>query len=110
MKCPNCGYDVPRKIKKVLPPENEPLSPWGYFGYKLLFGIPIAGLVLLIVFSCGGGRNVNLKNFARSYWCDMLFGVIIALVIVLIVLFCGIAISEMPSDTIFNWILENQMY
>ncbi len=29
----------------------RPLSPWAYFGYGLLFAIPIVGLVLLIVFS-----------------------------------------------------------
>ena len=98
MKCPNCGYDVPRKVKRVLPPENEPLSAWGYFGYKLLFGIPIVGFILLIVFSCGASRNVNLKSFARSYWCDLLFGAIIALLIVIICLIVGVNFSGSSSE------------
>lgn len=55
----------------------KPLSPWAYFGYEILFSIPIVGLVLLIVFSFTA-KNVNLKNFARSFFCGL------ALVIILI--------------------------
>ena len=27
------------------------LSPWAYFGYNILFNIPIVGFILLIIFS-----------------------------------------------------------
>ena len=53
----------------VLPPNYRPISMWGYFGYQLLFAIPCVGFILLIVFSFGGTQNVNLKNYARSYFC-----------------------------------------
>ena len=71
-----------------VPSEYKPISMWGYFGYQLLFGIPFVGLILLLVFSFGGTRNINLKNFARSYFC-----VLIIVLIVLAILFASGAIA-----------------
>lgn len=51
-----------------LPEKYRPLSPWAYFGYTILFAIPVVGFILLVVFSLIGG-NVNRRNFARSYFC-----------------------------------------
>ena len=48
----------------------KPVSAWGYFGYNLLFSIPVAGLVLLIIFSFSN-KNINRRNFARSYFCGL---------------------------------------
>lgn len=70
-----------------IPEEYKPISMWGYFGYELLFSIPCIGFILLIVFSVGGTKNVNLRNFARSYFCYML----IAVVFVLLLIMTGIA-------------------
>ena len=66
-----------------IPEEYRPISMWGYFGYELLFSIPCIGLILLIVFSVGGTKNVNLRNFARSYFCFLI--IVIALVLILLV-------------------------
>lgn len=33
-----------------IPEEYRPISMWGYFGYSILFAIPIVGIVLIIVF------------------------------------------------------------
>ena len=55
--------------ENYIPEEYTPISMWGYFGYSLLFSIPIVGLICIIVFSFGGSRNINLRNFARSYFC-----------------------------------------
>ena len=63
----------------TIPEELRPISMWGYFGYSLLFLIPFVGLVLLLVFSFGGTRNVNLRNFARSHFCALILGIILAL-------------------------------
>lgn len=60
-----------------IPEEYKPISMWGYFGYQLLFSIPCVGFILLLVFSFGGTKNVNLKNFARSYFCYMIIALII---------------------------------
>lgn len=67
--------------------ENKyrPLSPWAYFGYALLFCLPVAGLVLLIVFSFSD-KNINLRNYARSFFCALLILAIIAIVIAILIL------------------------
>ena len=64
-------------------PRYKPLSPWAYVGYNLLFSLPIAGLVLLIVFSISDS-NLNRRSYARSHWCALLIVAIIALVIAII--------------------------
>lgn len=64
-----------------IPEEYRPISMWGYFGYELLFSIPCVGFILLLVFSFGGARNINLRNFARSYFC---FLIIVAVLVVLL--------------------------
>ncbi len=46
----------------------RPLSPWAYFGYTILFAIPVIGWIFLIVFTFSD-RNINRRSFARSYWC-----------------------------------------
>ena len=45
-----------------IPEEYKPISMWGYLGYQLLFSIPLIGFILLVVFSLGGTKNINLKN------------------------------------------------
>lgn len=67
-----------------LPERFKPIRAWGYFGYNLLFSIPIVGLVFLLVFTFNSG-NINRRNYARSYWCALLIAVIILVVFILIV-------------------------
>ena len=60
-----------------IPDEYRPISMWGDFGYSILFSIPLVGLILIIVFSVGGTRNINLRNFARSYFCWIFIAIIL---------------------------------
>ena len=76
---PNQMYQ--QNYSQRIPPEYTPISMWGYFGYELLFSIPCVGFILLLVFAFGGTRNINLKNFARSYFCYVIVMVILALLI-----------------------------
>ena len=69
MNCPHCGKSVEITGAKSLPANLRPLSPWAYFGYSLLFSIPVVGFVLLIVFSFSRA-NYNRRSFARSYFCS----------------------------------------
>ena len=63
-----------------IPEEYKPITMWGYFGYEVLFSIPIIGWIFLIVFALGGTKNINVKNFARSYFCLLIiFAVIFAI-------------------------------
>lgn len=65
----------------AIPEQYKPISAWGYFGYQLLFSIPLVGFIMLLVFSFGGSHNINLKNYARSYWCAFLIYLILGILI-----------------------------
>lgn len=71
-----------------LPVQYRPLSPWAYFGYNLLFAIPIVGFILLIVFSCSSD-NINRRNYARSFWCSLILAVVIVVIVLIIVAATG---------------------
>ncbi len=86
--CPKCGSKMYSE-KFVIPPEYRPISAWGYFGWTILFAIPVVGIILLIIFVLGGTSNINLKNFARSYFC----WVFIALILVVFA-FCTGGLSH----------------
>lgn len=67
-------------VNASIPSQYRPLSPWEYFGYMLLFAVPLIGLIFLIVFSFDDS-NINRRNFARSYWCIILIGVIFSVIL-----------------------------
>ncbi len=71
----------PYAVTPQIPDEYKPISMWGYFGYQLLFSIPCVGFILLLVFSFGGTKNINLKNYARSFFCFLILAVIISIII-----------------------------
>lgn len=61
-----------------LEPKYRPMGAWTYFGYSLLFSIPLVGLICLIVFSFNND-NINRRNFARSHFCGFLiYGILLA--------------------------------
>ena len=74
----------------VLPDEYKPISMWGYFGYEILFSIPIVGFIVLIVLSING-KNQNVKNFARSYFCFTI--IVLILLVILLVTVVGVGAS-----------------
>lgn len=78
----------------VIPPEYQPISMWGYFGYQLLFAIPCIGFIILCIFAFGGTSNVNLKNFARSYFCLFIIGLVIGLIFVMLAAVGGVALYD----------------
>ena len=86
-----------------IPEEYKPISAWGYFGYQLLFAIPCVGIILLIIFSCGGTRNINLRNFARSYFCVLLLLVILFAIIMFIATILGISVFSIKNSNVFNF-------
>ena len=63
-----------------IPVEYRPLSPWAYFGYNILFSIPVLGFILLIIFSLSNS-NINRRNYARSFFVIYII-VIIAVTII----------------------------
>ena len=65
----------------VIPEEYKPISAWGYVGYNLLFAIPLAGFILILVFSFGGNNNKNVRNYARSQMIVWLIEIIIIVIL-----------------------------
>jgi len=49
--------------------DYNPISMWGYFGYGVVFMLPLIGWMIALVFAVGGTSNINLRNFARSQFC-----------------------------------------
>ena len=78
-----------------IPEEYKPISMWGYFGYEILFSIPIVGLILLLIFSFSS-KNINKRNFARSYFCYTIIILLVTLCIIAIALATG-AINSLSN-------------
>ena len=74
--------------KESLPAKFRPLSAWAYFGYSILFAIPIVGFIFLIIFSFSSA-NINRRSYARSYWCGLILILIIVGIILLIAAMTG---------------------
>ena len=70
-----------------IPEEYTPISMWGYFGYQLLFAIPCIGFIVALVLAFTA-RNINLRNFARSYFCMFIITIVL---VVLLMVFGGVA-------------------
>lgn len=51
-----------------LPGKYRPIGAWGYFGYTILFSLPIIGQLCLLIFALSGS-NINRRSFARMYFC-----------------------------------------
>lgn len=114
MKCTRCGFEMGTNnvcpgcgmvhnttpvmstapSRPVIPAEYQPISAWGYFGWNILFCIPCVGFIFLLVFALGGTKNINLRNYARSFFCIMLVMLIITIIIAIFSAISGIALFE----------------
>ena len=69
--------------------DYTPLGAWSYFLYTLLFSIPIIGFIFAIVFAVGGTNRINLRNYARSYFCWLLITVVLVIILLIVGLIAG---------------------
>ena len=93
MICPNCGNKI--NEEELLNYEYKPISMWGYFGYQLLFMIPFIGSLALVIVALTH-KNINGRNFARSYFCVSI------IVLILFALFIMMGIFTYPVMPIFD--------
>lgn len=77
-----------------IPSELRPISMWGYFGYQILFAIPVIGWIVALVFAFTA-KNLNLKNYARAQFCI----IIIEVVVIVLMSILGIAMPGGVSYT-----------
>ena len=80
-----------------IPQEYKPLGAWAYVGYKILFSIPLVGLILLIVFAFSND-NINRRNYARSFFCAWLIIAIIAIIVFVILLVAGVSFGALANS------------
>ena len=70
------------------PSQYKPVSAWGYFGYMILYSIPVIGFIFLLIHTFSK-KNINRRNFARSFWCALLVIVALAAIAAIIGLITG---------------------
>jgi len=74
---------IEREEIRNLPEKYRPLGAWSYFGYSILFAIPLVGFICLIVFACSSS-NINRRSYARSFFCIYaIIGIIFAIVLII---------------------------
>ena len=71
-----------------LPSKYRPMGAWSYFGYQILFALPIIGWIALLICALSGS-NINRRSFARSYFCVLIIGLVIGAIVIGIVFAMG---------------------
>ena len=91
---PAKSSDVPtgtfdeKAARKALPKEYRHINAWAYWGLRLLYAIPVIGLIALIIMALIP-KNRNLRSFASSYFISLVI-VTVALLVILVLLGLGI--------------------
>ncbi len=62
----------------------EPITTGGFIGILLLMSLPVIGIILTIIWACGGCRKITKRSFARAYLILMAVGMVIGLILTLI--------------------------
>lgn len=72
-----------RDTDLIIPARFRPLTGWGYFGYGVLFLVPVVGWIAALVFSFNR-NNLARRNFARGFLLLLFLFVLIGLVLYLL--------------------------
>lgn len=67
-----------------LPEKYRPFGAWSYFGFTILYALPIVGTICCIVFSCLGG-NICRRSFARSFLIVWIIEIVATIVVAVLV-------------------------
>lgn len=82
--------DIENQEIMSLPQKYRPLTAWAYFGYNILFAIPLIGFICMIIFATDSS-NICRRSFARSFFCVyILIAIILAIVLVAVGGFSGL--------------------
>ncbi len=80
---PTVNSPFPTAAMDAPPPKGskyEPISTGGYIGIMLLMCIPVLGIILCIIWACGGCRKVNKRSLARASLIMMAIGLVLGLI------------------------------
>ena len=75
---------------------SEPLSVGQYVGMMLLSGLPLVGLILLLIWAFGSESNINKRNYARAV-------LIIALIAIALGVVFGVAMAGFMASIFRNY-------
>lgn len=70
---------APQKPEKV-----APLKTWKFIGMFIITGIPLIGLIMVLVWSFSSAFNKNTKSFARAILIFWIIGLILSIVTLII--------------------------
>lgn len=84
--------------------EYAPVSTGAFFGYKLLYGIPVVGWILCLIFSFTE-KNVNKRNFARA----TLLALVLSLVVTCLLGLAVVKAAEVVVERVAVEILDGTL-
>ncbi len=95
----NYGYNTPNTYPPVAQPVQKEVPPagmsvGGFFGFGILFSIPLVGFILIMIMSFAP-KNKTLKNYARSYLVWYIIAIVLAVIALIFSLVLGVSLFEM---------------
>ena len=67
---------------------NKPISSWGYVGLSFLYATSVVGIIFLFIHAFKS-KNVNLRNYARSYFIQYIIAFVMSVVMIVLFLVFG---------------------
>lgn len=94
----NAGYEkgyreAAAKVKPAVPPEYQPMSPWGFFGWEIVYSIPIVGFIFLIINSIKK-TNLSRRNWTLHFWIPAMIAAVVGVIVLIVALITGASIGE----------------
>ena len=96
-RCPRCGAPAPAPVPNeapqpryegAAPPPADSLSTGGYFLYLCLFGIPVVGFIIALVFAFKRRGNRARRRLARA---AVLYTLLVVGVLLVLYIIAGVA-------------------
>ena len=92
-----------------IPPKKQMLSTFQYILLSLLYGIPVIGLIVMIIMACAA-KNKNLKHWTRALLIWILVGLIVSVILGLVAWIigknAGIELTNIDFNAIFQSLFD----
>ena len=111
--CGECGYNFAAGTSPHTAPtqapaaieDTAPLKVSDYLIMSLLSCIPIAGIVVMLIWAFSSGVNVNRRNYSRAYLILAAVGVVLYILLLIAMTAFMIATMGMMDEAVFGTIL-----
>ncbi|MCR4847030.1 MAG: zinc-ribbon domain-containing protein [Eubacterium sp.] len=92
---------IPRPMTPPVQGASPTVSALGYFGYMLLFSLPIIGLIFAIIFAISH-KNKNVKSFSRGWLLMLVFVIVLNVILYFVLRAMGIEYMEDMLENILG--------